>query len=230
MNQAIRLARGIRAGSVVVACLGPAAPAQAQGRCDRSDLRPDTVAAALFADSAAMIAWMAREWPAGTGIAIAQASFDSTGASSTFRVFASPELPLSRPAVQAQLNALRRATGLPDRRTTLLMRNDSTPEFRSIQVGRSCAPRMSNLTYITRRIQEEAANLRLLSSRTTVVWIHAFEDGSASEIRVHRTSRNAAVDETVVRIMRNARFFPAEIEGVPFPVWVQLPVTFTVRR
>lgn len=135
-----------------------------------------------------------------------------------------------RPAVLAQLNALRRATGAPDRRTTLLMRNDSTPEFRSIQVGRSCAPRMSNLTYITRRIEEEAANLRLLSSRTTVVWIHALEDGSASEVRVHRTSRNAAVDEAVVRIMRNARFFPAEIEGVPFPVRVQLPVTFNVRR
>jgi TonB family protein len=204
--------------------------AHAQGRCGRSDLRPGTIAADLFADSAAVLAWMQREWPAGSGMALAHASFDSTGASGTLRVYASPELPIGRQAVQTQLNLLRRATGEPRRRTVLLLRNETGPEFRSVNVASSCAPTVSNLAYLTQRIEEKAADLRLFSSRTTVVWIFAREDGSAGEILVHRSSRNTAVDEAVVEIMRNARFRPAEIEGVPFPVWVQIPVGFQVQR
>jgi hypothetical protein len=105
VSRTIRLALATGALSLIPAGLGPAAPARAQGRCDRSDLRPDSVAAELFADSAAMLAWLEREWPAGSGIAIAQASFDSTGASRTFRVFVSPELPLS-PLLPAEIEGV----------------------------------------------------------------------------------------------------------------------------
>ena len=64
---------------------------------------------------------------------------------------------------------------------------------------------------------------------TTVVWFHVDETGRTRKTRVQTGSGHAALDEAALRVANLAEFTPAINRGEAVPVWIALPVTFTVR-
>lgn len=64
---------------------------------------------------------------------------------------------------------------------------------------------------------------------TVVVQVFVDERGTVQEAQVFRSSGHPALDRTALRIVRFARFVPAVHDGEVVPVWIILPITFSVR-
>jgi len=61
------------------------------------------------------------------------------------------------------------------------------------------------------------------------VWIFIETDGAVLDARIDRSSAQPALDEAALRVARTMRFSPALDGDEKVPVWVSVPITFTVR-
>lgn len=91
-------------------------------------------------------------------------------------------------------------------------------------------PRVANLTDVSRRLQRAMRQLRerdtLLFGRqfTVNVKMIANVDGTATSASVMRSSGVPAVDSVALDVASAYRFSPGEVEGIPTPMWVWLPI------
>lgn len=64
---------------------------------------------------------------------------------------------------------------------------------------------------------------------TPIVWFHVGEDGNVRELQVSKTSGICAFDVAAMNVAAIMRFTPALVDGVPVPIWVEIPVVFSAR-
>ena len=64
---------------------------------------------------------------------------------------------------------------------------------------------------------------------TALVWLHVQKDGSVAEARIIDSSGRSELDDAALRVSRTLRFVPAQSEGKPVPVRLQLPITFKAQ-
>ncbi len=63
-----------------------------------------------------------------------------------------------------------------------------------------------------------------------VVWVFADELGAVTDSQVKETSGLRELNEAAERAAWETQFTPAYNRGEPVPVWVAVPITFSVRR
>ena len=64
---------------------------------------------------------------------------------------------------------------------------------------------------------------------TIMMWLYVALDGWVRSPRVRTTSGSAALDSAAVKVARSMFFEPAQNQGKPVPVWIQLPIVFSVN-
>jgi TonB family protein len=64
---------------------------------------------------------------------------------------------------------------------------------------------------------------------TVQAWIYIDETGTVGRTLVNVSSGHQALDEAALRVVSIIQFTPALNRDVPVPVWISLPVAFTVR-
>jgi protein TonB len=63
----------------------------------------------------------------------------------------------------------------------------------------------------------------------TVVWFFIDENGRAVKMQVNTSSGYDALDRAALTVAKVLRFTPAEYKGRAIPVWVQIPIVFSVK-
>ena len=64
---------------------------------------------------------------------------------------------------------------------------------------------------------------------TVEVWVYIDAEGKVQESRVNTSSGNERLDNAALTAARELEFNPAQNRGDPVPVWVSVPITFSVR-
>jgi protein TonB len=64
---------------------------------------------------------------------------------------------------------------------------------------------------------------------TVLLSVYVLENGRVGDIRIDQSSGFAKLDESAVREARKWRFKPGLRDGVPVPMWKQVPITFQLR-
>jgi TonB family protein len=62
------------------------------------------------------------------------------------------------------------------------------------------------------------------------VWLYIDDEGAVSEVEINQGSGYDALDAAALAVARAMRFTPASNRGEPTPVWISIPITFTVGR
>jgi TonB family protein len=96
-----------------------------------------------------------------------------------------------------------------------------------------CWPQLKNQSTISRFLGQQARNVasgpRFLDKRLeTVVWIFVSHRGWPLATRIKRSSGSPSYDRLVVAAAMKMEFYPALIDSVLTPVWVDLPVRFVM--
>jgi len=65
-------------------------------------------------------------------------------------------------------------------------------------------------------------------SARVVIWIRLDDRGAVQEVRIHTSSGYPEFDQAAIRIGGIMRFSPAQRDGRSVPVWVSIPITWTV--
>ncbi len=91
-------------------------------------------------------------------------------------------------------------------------------------------PDIMNRADITRAMEENYPPLLREAGigGTATVWFFLDETGAVRRTLINGSSGHLALDDAAVRVAEIIRFTPAENEGKPVPVWISLPITFTV--
>lgn len=80
---------------------------------------------------------------------------------------------------------------------------------------------------IERYYPQELKNRRV--EGTVEVWVYIDVEGKVQESRVNTSSGDERLDNAALRAAREFEFNPAQNRGDPVPVWVSVPITFSVR-
>jgi TonB family protein len=64
---------------------------------------------------------------------------------------------------------------------------------------------------------------------TTQVWFFIDENGVVQRTMVNESSGHKALDDAALEVAKKIQFTAALNKGEPVPVWISLPITFTVR-
>ena len=70
---------------------------------------------------------------------------------------------------------------------------------------------------------------RLGIEGTTMLRVHVLEDGRIAEVTVERSAGHPDLDQAAVESVRRWRFEPARRGEEKVPMWVRIPVEFTLR-
>lgn len=62
-----------------------------------------------------------------------------------------------------------------------------------------------------------------------IVWTLVGEDGRVKKAQIKESDNRADIDAAVLRVAEIMEFSPAEHEGKPIAVWIQLPITFRAQ-
>lgn len=74
------------------------------------------------------------------------------------------------------------------------------------------------------------ANLREMQIGGTVqMYAYVLEDGTVSDVRIDESSGNQAIDDAAIQVSMVLEYTPATLDGQPVPVWINVPITFTLR-
>jgi TonB family protein len=65
---------------------------------------------------------------------------------------------------------------------------------------------------------------------TVVVWVFVDTEGKVRNTQVHESSGNDVLDNAALSAVREFEFIPARNDDEVVPVWVAIPIVFTVRR
>lgn len=102
------------------------------------------------------------------------------------------------------------------------------PEM-SVRVGHSeaCAPKLVDHNAVDRLVEEGTP--AGLDGRA-VIRFRVEVDGTVGETRVARASGQPALDEHARTVVTRLTFLPGLLDGVPAPMWAELPLEFRVVR
>jgi protein TonB len=64
---------------------------------------------------------------------------------------------------------------------------------------------------------------------TTQVWFFIDEDGVVQKTQLNESSGHQALDDAALEVAKKIQFTAAENRGKAVPVWISLPITFSVR-
>ena len=66
---------------------------------------------------------------------------------------------------------------------------------------------------------------------TTTLWVFINEQGDVQQTRIFESSGYDQLDQVAEQVMREvADFSPAQNRDQNVPVWIQIPVTFTIAQ
>jgi TonB family protein len=105
----------------------------------------------------------------------------------------------------------------------------------TLRAVRSEPPRLSNSREVTRdltrfaRAYARAKPRPPSGSRVVVVRMRVDDAGVPSRVFVPAPSSEAELNAQAVRAGSRMRFTPATLEGEPIAVWIEVPLTFTIR-
>lgn len=205
----------------------PAAPGGDPGAC-RSDLPPGPLPLAGAVDSAGLHRQLSDVLASGQGRVLARfvpaSGLDPDSVSVLSASLAEQELARVRRAV-----AEAAVPGEADAAEVhLLLRDDGEIALRRVAGFQGCAPVMTGVDEVRRLMQEESRGLgRVLTGPTTVaVLVYVEVDGRVGNLEIQRGSGITDVDLAAARVARQLLFVPAQVEGVPVPVWSAIPLSF----
>jgi TonB family protein len=173
-------------------------------------------------------------WEPSAGLTVAAFRYDSVGAVDTAFVHSEAMTPSTKQRLTNSLAEFARPGGEARESVSLFLGDDAGPALRRVSELRTCEPELINERAVADMLLSEARGLlerNLLPDfgrRVTFLWMMVEPEGHVSQIRVHESAGRVEVDEAAVRIMRNARFNPARVEGIVIPAWVQIPIRFQV--
>lgn len=95
----------------------------------------------------------------------------------------------------------------------------------------SVAPVLSNADEVIEALDlHYPAHLREMTIGGTVqIYAYVLEDGSVSDVRIDESSGNQAIDDAALQVSFVLEYEPATRDGEPVPVWIKVPITFTLR-
>lgn len=101
---------------------------------------------------------------------------------------------------------------------------DGEPRF----IPYNTPPRLRNSDHVRQRLQElYPSELREAGvAGVANVWLFIDEEGAVRESKLNRSSGSTDLDDAAVTLASEMRFQPAEHDGKPVAVWVQIPVSF----
>ncbi|CAN5798739.1 hypothetical protein BH23GEM3_BH23GEM3_16750 [soil metagenome] len=70
----------------------------------------------------------------------------------------------------------------------------------------------------------------MVQNRSATLSLYVTEDGTVKKSHIHKTSGSFQTDRVFLRIVQTVQFQPANINGVPVPVWIVLPVSVTMKE
>ena len=94
---------------------------------------------------------------------------------------------------------------------------------------RECRPVLLNRAETQRSLVRAARSLDADLRARMSVWLLVETNGTVGDARVHETSGWLDVDRAMLDVMRGTMFSPAQLEGIPVGVWVQIPVNVDVE-
>jgi TonB family protein len=62
-----------------------------------------------------------------------------------------------------------------------------------------------------------------------MVWLFIDDKGQVRNVQVNESSGHQALDDAALRVAGTIEFTPALNRDVTVPVWISLPITFSVR-
>jgi TonB family protein len=109
----------------------------------------------------------------------------------------------------------------------VVIRTD-TIQVRSFAPRSACEPALANREEIQRSLERLIPLVH--GRRQALVWIKVNGRGLPEEVKIHRSSGEAHVDEDLLRVASRARFAPALYDAhLPVPVWIQIPLSVNGR-
>ena len=180
-------------------------------------------------DSVSTQTQLAMAWPRDGGLAVARVGGTNTPVSSPVRVWSERLTEAQRGEVEAILASNVRIDWDGDERAYFFVGDENGVALRRLDRLGQCAPTIVGRSLLERRIAAEARSLAIQQRVVVRLFVFVTEDGRVRETRIDESSGNVNVDLAAARVFEDARFTPARIEGMPAPVWVSFPVTFTPR-
>ncbi len=211
-------------GATAAAC---AAGSGGSSGCSAS-LSPSPNSLAEVLDSAALQGRIAEVWPAHSGRVVARVGGRSEGVADSARVWAATLDDQQRAQVRAALMSSEAHGG--EEVVSVFVGDEDGPALRRVDRLRGCAPSMIHRDALTERISIEAQGLDIRSPMTVRVLVFVERTGIVEEVRIDESSGDRAVDLAAARVFRGITFRPAQMAGIPVPVWAAFPVNFSPRR
>lgn len=213
--------------SCTVAGFGCAAGSGGSGAC-RTDLSPSEAPLAAVLDSAALQTRIAERWPPQAGRVVARVGGLTDGGADTARVWAATLDHQQQAEIRDALTSS--AAHGQEEVVSLFIGDDAGPAVRRVDGLRTCAPSIINRVVLAERISIEADGLSIPSPMTVRVLVFVQRTGVVEEVRIDESSGDTNVDVAAARVFRGITFRPAQMEGIPVPVWAAFPVNFSPRR
>jgi TonB family protein len=100
----------------------------------------------------------------------------------------------------------------------------------------SCTPALRNREHITQLLRRAVGQYPGGTSqiprvsKTVQMWLFINRDGKVALTVIKESSGDAYFDRAAKRIGRDFQFDPALRDGYPTEVWMQIPITFAIRR
>jgi TonB family protein len=112
-------------------------------------------------------------------------------------------------------------------RTDAVTEADAEPTFTPFTV----APEVRNRADVARALEREYPPLLRDAGvgGTVLLYFRIGDDGGVEHIRLHESSGHTALDEAALRVADRFEFSPAFNRDQRVPVWIQIPITFTIQ-
>ena len=165
-----------------------------------------------------------------SGLMIATLAYDSLGALGDVSVQSRDAPEPVRKTLEEELRMDARPQAREDSRIYLVLSDESGIGPRRVERFRACLPTIRDRSRLGLLLEREAVALGVNRRVTVGVLAHLREDGTVDETRVDRSSGDGAIDEGATRVMRQATFVPAMVEGIPVAVWTSFPINFLPAR
>lgn len=127
-------------------------------------------------------------------------------------------------AIEALVQSQIPERGPPRRHANAVVIRAEELQVRSLAPRSACEPTLVNREEVERSLERLIPLVH--GRRRALVLIRVNGRGLPDEVKIHRSSGEAHVDEDLLRIASRARFAPALYDAhLPVPVWIQLPLT-----
>ncbi len=207
------------------------APLAGQGPgCTERDETPGELGFGTYFDSAIIASVVQREWDDDWGSVVGYLSSDSTSNLGKVTLYSTAPDPAPVQRLAQWMESARTGVAFPDSSSmSFVLADGKDMRPRSVTELKFCAPVVLNRNEIGGELHRQWKELeyRSLKDQTllTLVWAFVEADGTVGKTEVRESSGIPEWDAIAVDAAQKANFVPALLEGVPYPVWVELPMT-----